>query len=323
VPAEPATVDVAGAVRLLTAARSVLLLAHINPDADALGSALALGLALERRDVDVVVSFGSPSTVPESLRHLPGQHLIRPVAEVDPHVDLLVTMDVASAERLGDFARLVDRVPTLVIDHHSSNTRFGGYHLVDPSAEATVVLVHLLLGELGEPVAPDAAASLYAGLATDTAFFRNVTAHTHRLAADLVDTGIDPVEVLRPIGDSHPFGWLTMLATVLGRATLDRHAAGGRGLVHTWVGRTDAAGLRQEELDSVIDILRTTREAEVAVVGKELGTDRWQISLRGRPGVDVAAAAAALGGGGHVRAAGFTWDGDYPSAIVALREALR
>src|SRR4051812_20165246 len=147
-----------------------MLLAHVNPDADALGSALALGLALERRGTRVVVSFASPATVPESLRHLPGQHLVRPAALVPDDLDLLVTMDVASVERLGAFAGAVRTVPTLVVDHHTSNTRFGTHHLVDPSAEATVVLVHLLLEELGEPVAADAAASLYAGLATDTAF---------------------------------------------------------------------------------------------------------------------------------------------------------
>jgi bifunctional oligoribonuclease and PAP phosphatase NrnA len=315
-------VDLRTAARLLVGARTVMLLAHVNPDADALGSALALGLALERRGTRVVVSFASPATVPESLRHLPGQHLIRPAALVPDDLDLLVTMDVASVERLGAFAGVVRTVPTLVVDHHTSNTRFGTHHLVDPSAEATVVLVHLLLEELGEPLAADAAASLYAGLATDTAFFRNVTAHTHRLAAELLDSGADAVEVLRPIGDSHPFEWLPMLSTVLGRAELDRAAVGGRGLVHTHVTRGDSIGLRQEELDSIIDILRTAREADVAVVGKENAPDRWQISLRGRPGVDVAAAATSLGGGGHVRAAGFSWSGRYPDAIEALRAVL-
>ncbi len=320
--AGPTSVDLRTAAGLLAAARTVMLLAHVNPDADALGSALALGLALERRGKQVVVSFASPGTVPESLRHLPGQHLIQPAARIPDDLDLLVTMDVASVERLGAFGDLVGTVPTLVIDHHTSNTRFGTHNVVDPSAEATVVLVHLLLEQLGEPVAADAAASLYAGLATDTAFFRNVTAHTHRLAAELVDSGADPVAVLRPIGDSHPFEWLPMLSAVLGRAELDRAAVGGRGLVHTSVTRDDSVGLRQEELDSIIDILRTAREADVAVVGKEQGPGRWQISLRGRPGVDVAAAATNLGGGGHVRAAGFSWSGNYPDAIDALRATL-
>jgi len=320
--ARSTSVDLRTAAGLLAGARSVMVLAHVNPDADALGSALALGLALERRGAQVVVSFASPGMVPESLRHLPGQHLIRPAARIPDDLDLLVTMDVASVERLGDLAALVGVVPTLVIDHHTSNTRFGTHHVVDPSAEATVVLVHLLLEQLGEPVTADAAASLYAGLATDTAFFRNVTAHTHRLAAELVDSGADPVEVLRPIGDSHPFAWLPMLSTVLGRAELDRTAVGGRGLVHTSVTTGDSAGLRQEELDSIIDILRTAREADVAVVGKEHDPGQWQISLRGRPGIDVAAAAERLGGGGHVRAAGFSWDGTYPDAIDALRAVL-
>ena len=319
--------DFPHAVELIRRAGSVLLVGHINPDADALGSALALGLALERRGVAVAVAFGAPDLVPESLRTLPGQHLVRPVREVPTHIDLLITMDVASAERLGGLEPLLDTVPSLVVDHHTSNTGFGTHHLIDPSAEATVVLVRRILRALDAPVDADIAANLYAGLATDTGIFRNVTGATHELAAELADVlieaGIRPAQLMRPIVDTHPFGWLTMLAAVLGRAQLDAAAVNGKGLVHTAVTLDDAAGLRQEELDSVIDILRTVREADVAAVVKQLGPQLWQVSLRGTPGgIDVSQAAAALGGGGHVLAAGYTWHGHYATAVTALTEVL-
>jgi phosphoesterase RecJ-like protein len=321
-PVAGGAVEVPVAADLVAGARSLLIVAHIHPDADSLGSALALGLALERRGVTVTVSFAIPDQVPESLRGLPGQHLVAPVDAVPDDVDLLVTVDVASAERLGLLRDWLDRVPSLVIDHHPSNTGFGTYHLVDPDAEATVVLIHRMLDHLGAEVDAGIAASLYAGLATDTAGFRHVTAATHRLAAGLIDAGVEPVELLNPIVDTHPFGWLSMLSAVLGRAELDREAAGGRGLVHTAVPLADAYGLRQEELDSVIDILRTAQEAQVAMVGKQLTEFRWQISLRGSPEVDVSLLAGALGGGGHRTAAGFTWDGDYPGAVAAVTKVL-
>lgn len=236
-------------------------------------------------------------------------------------------MDVASAQRLGSLEPLLDTVPSLVLDHHTSNTGFGTHHLIDPAAEATVVLVRRILRAIDAPVDADIAANLYAGLATDTGIFRNVTGATHELAAELADVlieaGIRPAQLMRPIVDTHPFGWLTMLSAVLGRAELAADAAGGRGLVHTAVTLEDAAGLRQEELDSVIDILRTAREADVAAVVKQIGSGLWQVSLRGTPGgVDVSRAAAALGGGGHVLAAGYTWRGDYAAAVTALTEVL-
>ena len=119
----------------------------------------------------------------------------------------------------------------VVIDHHASNPGFGELNWIDPDAEAAVVLVAELIDELGEEITSDVAANLYAGLATDTANFRFATERAHQLAARLLETGIRPAEVLRPIVDTHPFRWLSMLATVMAGASLDRDAAGGAGLV--------------------------------------------------------------------------------------------
>ncbi len=324
--------ELSSAAELISSASSVVLLAHIGPDADALGSALALGLALSRTGSDVTVAFAEPAAVPESLRALPGQHLIKGVDQVPVHPDLVITMDVNSRERLGCLESLLDTATTsLVIDHHASNTRFGRHHLVDLSAESTTVLVVRILDQLTLPIDRDIAANIYAGLATDTVAFRFASASAHRLAARLLEAGVHPDELMRPITDLHPYGWLEMLSTVLGGAVLDRDAAGGRGLVSTIITQDSAAGMRTEELDSVIDILRTASEAQVAAVLKETSPGQWQVSLRSRPssagrssaaGVDVAAVAASLGGGGHVRAAGFGFAGRADEAVAALRAAL-
>lgn len=325
--------DLTNACRLLAGATQVVLLAHISPDADALGSALALGLALEAAGADVCVGFSEPSTVPESLRGLPGQHLVRPIAQIPAEPDLVVTLDVNSRARLGSLQTLLDTATdSLVIDHHASNTRFGAHHLVEIGAESTTVLVAAILDRLGLAIDRDIAADIYAGLATDTVGFRFASASAHRLSARLLDAGVNPDELMRPITDLHPFGWLDMLSRVLGAAVLDPSAAGGRGLVWAVITQEVAAGMRQEELDSVIDILRTASEAQVAALLKQTGPEQWQVSLRSRPGgqvggpavsgVDVAAVASELGGGGHVRAAGFGFTGVQADVISALTSAL-
>jgi phosphoesterase RecJ-like protein len=219
-----------------------------------------------------------------------------------------------------------------VIDHHASNTRFGQHHLVEIGVESTTVLVAAILDRLGMAIDRDIADNIYAGLATDTVGFRFASASAHRLSARLLDAGVNPDELMRPITDLHPFGWLDMLSQVLGSAVLDTAAADGRGLVSTVISREAASGMRQEELDSVIDILRTASQAQVAAVLKETGIDQWQVSLRSRPGgqpggpavsgVDVAAVASELGGGGHVRAAGFGFSGTSQAVIAALTAAL-
>ncbi len=306
---------------VLIRSRCVVLVAHVNPDADALGSALALGLALESLGVDVHVAFDIPDQTPESLRELPGQHLI--TRRVPERPDTVVTLDVASVGRLGRLARLLDCAGTsVVIDHHASNPGFGQLNWIEPHAAATAMMVAELIDELGVPIDAEIAANLYAGLATDTVNFRFAGGAGHQLAARLVEAGAEPSKILLPISDSHPFRWLGMLGRVLSEATLDPAAAGGNGLVTVRVLIGEAAGLRQEELDSIIDIVRTAQEADVAAVIKQTADHEWQVSMRARNGVDVGAVATSLGGGGHPRSAGYSYTGDYDALIEQLVAAL-
>jgi phosphoesterase RecJ-like protein len=318
------TADLRVAADLLRDASDVTLLAHVNPDADALGSALALGLALRRRGTTVRVSFGAPDEVPESLRGLDVAGLLVPADLVPDEPELLVALDAASAARLGRLEnRLARSGHVLVVDHHASNTRFGTHHVVDDSAEATAVLVLALLDELGEPIDADIARCLYAGLVTDTSSFRRASPQTHRSAARLIAAGVDPDELGRELLDSHPFAWLPMLARVLARAVLEADAAGGHGLVHTSVTLDDQRDVRFEEVESVVDILRTTVEAEVALVLKEKAPGEWTGSLRAKSAVDVRAAAVGLGGGGHRLAAGFSASGTAAEITERVRAMLR
>lgn len=311
------------AAALLAAASDVTLVAHVHPDADALGSALALGLALRQRGTTARVSFGAPAQTPETLRGLDVAGLIVPPDQVPARPELLVALDTGSRDRLGCLADRVDTASAvLVIDHHATNDGFGTHHVLDVRAEATAVLVLRLLDTLEVPLDEPIARCLYAGLVTDTSCFRRADPTTHAIAARLLTAGVDPEASARELLDTHPFGWLPMLATVLGRAQLEPASAQGMGLVHTTIRRADAAGLRIEEIESVVDLVRTTAEAEVAAVLKEIGPDQWSVSLRAKQHIDVSAAAAALGGGGHRLAAGFTTDGPTDDVLAAIRAAL-
>lgn len=319
------------AAELLAAADDVTLLGHVSPDADALGSALALGHALRDQGATVRVSFAEPDAVPQSLRGLDtGGLLVRP-KQLPPTESLLVAVDTPTAARLGWLAPRVSRTAkaggaVLVVDHHASNEFYGTHHVVDPTAEASAVLVLRLLDEMQLPLTEPVARGLYAGLVTDTSSFRRASAETHRMAARLVEAGADPATQGRELLDDHPFAWLPMLAGVLQGARLDQDAVQGLGMVHAVVDHAAVRSVRVEEVESVVDVLRTTTEAEVAVVLKEFeprgNTRRWSVSLRAKSAVDVATVAHSLGGGGHRLAAGCRLEGDPERCLDALRAAL-
>lgn len=314
--------SVAEAAALLAGARDVTLLAHVQPDADSLGSALALGIALHRRGAAVRIAFATPQDVPETLRPLDVLGLVVPPSQVPDAPELLVVCDAAEPSRLGTLAdRLATAGATVMIDHHASNPGFGDVQVLVPEAEATVVLAYRVLVAMGQPLDVDVARCLYAGLVTDTRGFRTAGSDAHLMAAELLATGLDPEALVRPIMDTHPYSWLAVLGAALERCVLEPDAVGGLGLVHTALPTADVRRFRVEEIDGVVDIVRTTAEAEVAVVLKQVGERRWSGSLRSKGRVDVAAVAAALGGGGHAAAAGFTCDGDLESVLAAVRAA--
>jgi len=322
--------DWSAAVKIIDGAGQVCLACHVRPDADALGSMLAVAVALASRtgDLPVVASFGDdPFEVPGILRFLPGQSLLRRPAEYPDQPEVVISFDAASIDRLGRLAGPAEAAGALIVlDHHASNPGFGTVNLVDPASAATAVLAAELIDRLGITLTQDIALGLYAGLVTDTGSFKYAATspHVHELAARLLATGIDPGTVSRELYDRAPFSYLRLLSAALGRVELNRDAAGGLGIVWTTVTRADreAAGLPLDAAESVIDIVRKTDEAEVAAVLKEDDDGIWQVSVRSKSVVDVGRACAELGGGGHARAAGFSASGGAGAAIAALQRVL-
>jgi len=316
------------AVQKLPADATVLLACHVNPDGDAIGSMLGVGLGLRslgfRR---VQASFPGPPEVPEPFAALPGLELLVPADRAAPAPDLMMCFDAASATRLGELAdRLGTAGVAVALDHHASYTGFGTVHLVDPRAAATAVLAERLLARLGVTLDAAIAECLYVALATDTGSFKfdMTTPAVHELAARLLATGIKPAEISRRVFDTRPFGAVRLYGDVLTRTTLEPAAAGGRGLVWTYATLDDLARHRQRPyvLEPLIDAVRCTAEADVSCVVKQLAAGEWAVSMRSKGASDVSAVAVALGGGGHRLAAGFTGYGELADVVDAIRAKL-
>jgi phosphoesterase RecJ-like protein len=317
------------ALAVFGTARDATLVCHVSPDGDALGSMLALGRCLRARGVEVSCTWGDePFRVPSAYSWLPGIDTVVPPAEVDPAPRLLVVLDTGSQDRLGVLAPLAASAhDVVVVDHHANNAGpIEGLALVDAGAAATAVIVAELIRRLGAPLDVATATCLYTGLVTDTGGFAHsvTTPAVHELAARLLEAGVRPDDVHRRIWGTHPFQYVELLAAVLARAELDADAVGGRGLVWTTVTVEDraATGLQLEDVESVMDTVRQTAEADVAVVLKQDDDGSYRVSTRSRGATDVGAACAALGGGGHRLAAGFTSWVDPATTVASVRALL-
>jgi bifunctional oligoribonuclease and PAP phosphatase NrnA len=320
-------VDAAGAVAVLESARSVVIVCHVFPDADTIGAGLALAQVLATAGKQIAVSFAAPATLPESLQSLPGGNLLCAPAAVPANPDVVVTVDIPSVQRLGALAALIGpdgpgpETQVLVIDHHASNHLFGSANYVDPSADSTTLLIAELLDAWGKTIDLPVAHCLYAGLITDTGSFRWASARAHRLAARLVELGVDNASVSRVLLDTHPFSWLPMLSRVLASAQLLPDALGGGGLAYAVVTHHELAAARPEEVESIVDIVRTAQQAEVTVLFKEIEPARWSVSMRAKS-YDLTPLASGFGGGGHRFAAGYSTTGTVADVVAELRAAL-
>jgi phosphoesterase RecJ-like protein len=278
---------------------------------------LGLGLAAVARGKSIVASFGSPFVVPTGLRFLPGQGLLAPPQDFPETPEVMVVFDAGSADRLGELATNAGAAGTVVVlDHHITNSGFGDVAVIDGGAAATGEIVVRLLSEMAWPIDSETAQCLLTALVTDTGRFQysNTSPGTLRMAADLLEAGGAPAEISRHVYEEAPFGYLHASGLALGRARLDA----GAGVVSTMVTQDDleASGIDWTDIDNLIDTLRLAVEADVAVLAKVYDDGRVKTSLRSRGATDVGSLAAALGGGGHRLAAGFTVEDD-PEAVIA------
>lgn len=312
------------AAAALRDADEVALACHVNPDADAMGSMLGLGLHLRGLGKRVVASApNAPVDLPRWIPALPGNDLLVPPGEMPKRPAVMASLDAADLARLDGLGSAMQRAATSIcIDHHRTNEGFGTINLVDPDAAATAIVVYRLLGHLDGEISDDTAACLYAGIVTDTGRFQYEAASPEvlRIAADLRERSFDHVRLSQALYDDSSVGYLRLLGSVMPRV---RHVPEAR-LVWTFVSRKDLddAGVAAQDTDDMIDLLRTAREADVAAVIKEQPGGGFKVSMRSRGETDVAAVAEAFGGGGHRLAAGFTSKESLDETAARLIDAL-
>jgi phosphoesterase RecJ-like protein len=310
--------DVAAALRQ---ASSIVVVGHVGPDGDALGSMIALSLAARNAGITAVASFDEPFVVPEEMSFLDTSTLVPP-ADVPDTIDVGVVVDTSVPSRVGSLVEKLDASDQLVIiDHHISDGEWGDRLLIDRTAAAAAELVYEVIMELGWDITPEVATALYTGIVTDTGRFQysSTSPRTHEIAAHLLGKGVHPDVIGQKLFEEASFGYYSVASRVLERATLDQDHK----FVWSLVTNDDLAdaGISSHETDGLIDLVRMARGTEAACLLKVKGNGIVKGSLRSRGVVDVASIAGAFGGGGHHNAAGFTTT-QSPEAIISEITAL-
>jgi phosphoesterase RecJ-like protein len=298
-------------------AQRVLITSHIRPDGDAIGSSLALGLALldTGKQVQVVLADGLPA----SFRHLPGSEIIKSRAQGE--FDLIISVDCSDLKRVG---KALDgyRPPDMVIDHHSTNEAFGDLNLIDPQAAATASVLTRYMQAWNLTITAPIAANLLTGLVTDTLGFRtsNTTPEVLRQAADLIELGADMTRLY----------YLSLV-----RRTFSASKYWGAGLSNleradeiVWTALTladrKAAGYTGNDDADLISVISSIDEADVAIIFIEQNKHSTKVSWRSlKPNIDVAQIASQFGGGGHKAASGAELSGSLDDVQKRVLEITR
>lgn len=302
-------------IRLVLREKRFLIATHINPEGDALGSSLALSMALESLGKETVVY--DRDRVPGSYRFLPGHErftsvLTQQAADGAP----LILLDCNEPDRAGlDDIRISY---SAVIDHHETEKGFGDIRWIEPGAAAAGLMVFHLIKGLGVPISRDMAMNLYTALAIDTGTFRysNVTSDVLRTAAELVDAGADPAAVAVGLYETWSRGRFSLLIEVLNTLEISDRTAITVASREMFT-RTGTSG---EDTENFANFPRMMRDIEVSAFFRET-EDGWKVSLRSR-GLNVARVAARFNGGGHRSAAGYRVKGDLRSAKKTLIKAV-
>jgi phosphoesterase RecJ-like protein len=314
-------------VELVKQHKSFVLTSHMRPDCDAIGSELALALAL--RAIGKQVQIVNGDAVPPHIAFIDPQHDVlvvgRDVPAADVRPDVLVVLDTSAWAQLGPMADVVreSSAKKIVIDHHVSQDDMSALVFKDTDSEATGRLVLSAIDALGVAVTPQIASPLFTAIATDTGWFRfnSVTALTFAAAGRLVHSGAKPADVFAALYEQNTLARLHLQGRILNAAKTELD---GR-LIYSAATPQDLAetGAEATDTEDVVNRLLGVAGVEVGLLFLELGPDETKVSLRSRTGFDVRKVAEQFGGGGHAAASGVRYPGPLSPAIAALTAAVR
>jgi bifunctional oligoribonuclease and PAP phosphatase NrnA len=307
-------------------ADKLVVVAHENPDGDAIGSLVAMRGILAEIGKDCLMFIAERDLpLPQEYRFLPLDGLVsEPPADVADRT--IVFLDCGNIERNPAEAFRHPGAHILNIDHHHDNTRFGTVNLVAPEASCTAEIVWDVMNELGVEPTRTIAEALYVGLITDTGRFmyENTGVQAHLMAADLIQAGVDVHAIYRRVYEGVPYGKLALLAR--GLANVQRYDDGRLTITDLTTGDFNDSDAEESYSEGVVDHLRAVKGTRLAALVRDrLGGPNGgrKVSLRaGDDDIDVSAIARAQGGGGHRQAAGFSTELSYDELVSFLREQL-
>ena len=303
---------------ILDKAKSICCFFHKNPDGDAVGSALAV-----KNFYGDKVRVYSPTPVPEIYLFLPGASQIKVYkhfSEVE-EAEVFLVLDCADLGRVPGFEK---KCSVLInVDHHETNTHFGDFNLVDPTAASTCELVFELLkfSKKGN-ITKEVADCVYTGLYTDTGGFKfsNTNKKAFEVACELLDYGVNPAEIASAVYESYPFRRMKLLAKSLD--TLELHLGGKVASMYVTLPMYKETGALPEDTEEFVDFTRAVKGVIVAVFLRELDSGGVKVSLRSKGNVNVAEVAKAFGGGGHFSAAGCEINSSVREALALILKKL-
>jgi phosphoesterase RecJ-like protein len=306
----------------------VCLTTHVNPDGDGLGSEVGLVHLLRNSGIDAVVTNPTP-TPPRFgflFSDLPGVDRTADAVREIRKADVIVVLDISDITRLGMLSGAVKErgVPVACVDHHvSAGILPAGPRYVDAEAAATGELVYELAVANGWPMTLAIARALYVAILTDTGGFRfsNTRPRTLRVAADLLESGVDPEQIYLDVYARAPEGRPRLLAEALQTLVVEREF--GLAWVTVPPGSIERLGVSSDDLDGVVEFPRSIEGVRMALLFREIAQGRVKVSLRSVGDVDVAAFAKAYGGGGHTKAAGLSLQGSLSEVQATVLKAAR
>jgi len=298
----------------LLKSKHVLLATHINPDGDALGSLIAMGLTVAALNKDVTLYNENP--LPAVYRFLPSINRIVHHTDAMDDYDTAVILDCGNLERIGRLHSEMARVPVIInIDHHVTNTGFGDLKFIDTSASATAEIIYRLIHKMRVPISRDMATSIYTGILTDTGSFRfsNTSRAAFDICAEMMGLGVDPHDVAQHVYGTYSLGRIKLLNLAIDSIEISKN--GKLSLMTLSQNMLDETGTQPEDIDGFIHYAKRIEDVKVAILMRErsisksgLPGSRYHVSLRSDGTTDVSAIAASFGGGGHFSAAGFNID---------------
>ncbi len=314
---------------LIGQSKKILITSHENPDGDALGSMLSLGLGLLKLNKEVV--FYNKDGVPEILDFLPhSEEIIDSLDSLSGPFDIVFAVDCSGTYRAGKeferYAKSENCLNLVIIDHHETTGSNADIHILDTNASSTGIMIYRILKSLDVEIDESISKNIYTTIISDTGSFNysNTSSETFRVAAELVDAGADPSEISQALYENEPLRKLELFKLVI--PTLD--ITPGKTIASIFVDKEmfSETGTTREDTEGMVNIPRSIKGVQVAMLFRQEKGEDWKISLRSKGQVNVAKIAEGFGGGGHARAAGCSLKGSISEVksevIRSIEEAL-